>query len=509
MEHVYHLSGKQIETEEWDIYLLVYLYDAEGSPIGMQYRTSAMTEGSFFTFWFEKNLQGDIVAVYNASGTKCLTYTYDAWGNVTATSVNTSGTNNFATYNPFRYRGYYYDTETGLYYLNSRYYDPATGRFINADGQLNDGLLGYNLFAYCENNPVNGIDSAGSFPTWLAITLGAVAAAAAVAATVVTFGAAAPAAVCTLTGMAMSIGASYAVASTVATAAVAVTAVATAAYAADIAYSTFTGDSPLLNTVFQGDEDAYNVGLAITSIATGMVLEAAAQSPGVCFVAGTLVSTQEGGIPIEIVKVGDYVWATDPETNKTELKQVCQTFVNETDSLVHITIGGEEIVTTPSHPFYVPIKGWTEACKLRAGDRLQLLNGEYVVIEQIQHELLELPVLVYNFEVEDFHTYYVSNLCVLVHNKCYNDSNNIENDVIDLPRTGSALKGDPYHSFPDVVDNYVNYATKTSISNGTLYQLLGSLNGIDGRFEWIVQDQQVVHRYFVEGGGINGIPILP
>ena len=67
-----------------------------------------------------------------------------------------------ASLNPFRYRGYYYDTDTGFYYLNSRYYDPATGRFINADSQLNDGLLGFNLFAYCENNPVNRVDPNGT-----------------------------------------------------------------------------------------------------------------------------------------------------------------------------------------------------------------------------------------------------------------------------------------------------------------------------------------------------------
>ncbi len=86
--------------------------------------------------------------------------------------------------------------------------------------------------------------------------------------------------------------------------------------------------------------------------------------------------------------------------------------------MVHLTVNGEEIVTTPGHPFYVPVKGWTKAIQLRAGDRLQLLNGQYVVVEQVQHELLENSVFVYNFEVEDFHTYYVGNDPVLVHNVC-------------------------------------------------------------------------------------------
>jgi len=77
-----------------------------------------------------------------------------------------------------------------------------------------------------------------------------------------------------------------------------------------------------------------------------------------------------------------------------------QAFVRESSELVHIYVDNEEIVTTPTHPFYVPQKGWTLAIDLRAGDRLQLVNGEVVVVEQIQHELLENPVKVYNFEAK-------------------------------------------------------------------------------------------------------------
>ena len=80
-------------------------------------------------------------------------------------------------------------------------------------------------------------------------------------------------------------------------------------------------------------------------------------------------------------------------------------------------MGGEEIVATPTHPFYCPVKGWTDAAHLRAGDILVLVNGEYVVVEQVQHELLESPVKVYNFQVADYHTYYVAS-GVLVHNRC-------------------------------------------------------------------------------------------
>ena len=93
---------------------------------------------------------------------------------------------------------------------------------------------------------------------------------------------------------------------------------------------------------------------------------------------------------------------------------------------------GEEIVCTNEHPFYVPVKGWTAACQLRAGDRLQLVNGEYTIVEQVQHEILEAPVKVYNFEVEDFHTYYVGEESVLVHNKCmpYKYMSNKEKNIL-------------------------------------------------------------------------------
>ena len=116
------------------------------------------------TFYFEKNLQGDIIAVYNENGLKIVSYNYDAWGNHTYTWHNTSSANIPAAYNPFRYRGYYYDIDTSLYYLQSRYYNPAWGRFLNADGYLNANgdILGYNFFSYCSNNPITYMDSIGT-----------------------------------------------------------------------------------------------------------------------------------------------------------------------------------------------------------------------------------------------------------------------------------------------------------------------------------------------------------
>ena len=163
VKHSYYLNGSQIVAEQWSDKLLVYLYDSTGMPIGMMYRTESYAVDQWDVFWFEKNLQGDIVAVYNSAGTKVATYTYtDAWGNHSVSYTN-GGASTGAQYNPFRYRSYYYDTDLGMYYLQSRYYDPNTCRFINVDSALYHGILGYNMFAYCMNNPVIMIDITGQY----------------------------------------------------------------------------------------------------------------------------------------------------------------------------------------------------------------------------------------------------------------------------------------------------------------------------------------------------------
>ena len=140
---------------------LDFFYDEAGRPFAMRkYYDSTIT--AYDTFHYVLNAQGDVVQLnYQGRQDKVYAqYTYDAWGNV----LTKSGS--YADLNPLRYRGYYYDTETGFYYLQSRYYDPIVRRFINADsyGSTGTGLLGYNMFAYCENNPVNSVDQAGHRP---------------------------------------------------------------------------------------------------------------------------------------------------------------------------------------------------------------------------------------------------------------------------------------------------------------------------------------------------------
>ncbi len=120
------------------------------------------------------NIKGDVIAIHNANGTLVASYAYDAWGKCTILVGNDSA-NSIANINPFRYRSYYYDTETGLYYLETRYYDPEIGRFISADAieYLDPETIGgLNLFAYCNNNPVMYADPEGHFAISTAIAVG-------------------------------------------------------------------------------------------------------------------------------------------------------------------------------------------------------------------------------------------------------------------------------------------------------------------------------------------------
>lgn len=192
--------------------------------------------------------------------------------------------------------------------------------------------------------------------------------------------------------------------------------------AAEVAESV-TGYNVVRDGAFQGNAAAYNTyrnGAKMVAEVGTMICGAyySAKGGNVCFVAGTLVKTGDGAKPIEGIRTGDMVWAWDEETGDVALKPVVETYVNETDELVHVFVNDEEIICTPSHPFYSPVKGWTDAVHLRAGDILVLVNGEYVIVEKVQHELLENPVKVYNFQVADYHTYYVSDSGVLVHNMC-------------------------------------------------------------------------------------------
>ena len=157
--HNYFYASGKLLRETWGTNTLDFFYNENGHPYAVTYTNS---QGST-TYYYVTNLQGDVLRIVNTSGTIVASYTYDPYGKVL------TATGSMATVNPLRYRGYYYDQETGLYYLQSRYYDPTTCRFINADSYAStgQGIIGHNMFAYCNNSPHNATDPYGEDAIWL------------------------------------------------------------------------------------------------------------------------------------------------------------------------------------------------------------------------------------------------------------------------------------------------------------------------------------------------------
>ena len=155
--HNYVWHGSKLAADITDAYALYFHYDSSGEVIGFT-RTASGADAEYF---YVKNLQGDILKVITATGTEAATYTYDAWGKLL------TSTGDMADVNPLRYRGYFYDAETGLYYLQSRYYDPEVSRFINSDAYATTNitnLLASNAFLYCYNCPTCYADDSGEDP---------------------------------------------------------------------------------------------------------------------------------------------------------------------------------------------------------------------------------------------------------------------------------------------------------------------------------------------------------
>ena len=158
------LSGK-ITRMTWSGNAVDIVYDDAGRPYLLRYTPSG---GATQTYYYVLNLQGDVVGLMNTSMQMVVKYSYDPWGKLTGTTAMSAYVA-LAQANPLRYRSYCYDIETGFYYLQTRYYDPTIARFINADGYLSTGatgLLSYNMFAYCENNPIMCSDNEGNASTF-------------------------------------------------------------------------------------------------------------------------------------------------------------------------------------------------------------------------------------------------------------------------------------------------------------------------------------------------------
>lgn len=320
-----------------------------------------LTNAAGESFEYVTNHRGDVVRILDQNGATVATYDYDPWGNLLAAEPADSRIKG----QPIRYAGYVYDAETKLYYLQARYYDPATARFISRDpdpGDEDDPVT-MNGYTYADDNPITKTDPDGKW-VWLVINAG------------------------------FAIYDGY------------------KAYKAgknkkQIAWAVASNFFPLgkVKRIYRATKITKGVGKTVKAGCN-------------CFVAGTKVLTDEGEKNIEDIEVGDMVLAKDENDpdGQTAYKEVTNLFRNQRDDIIKLHVGEQVIETTDNHPFWVEGKGWVFADELQIGDKLQKADGSNLTIDKVEFVKLDEPVTVYNFTVEDYHTYYVTDIGIWVHN---------------------------------------------------------------------------------------------
>ena len=447
-EYTYDAYGNRVQVKSGEM-TRDYLLDGDRilvekiSVVGsgtkfIQYQyNEAGVSGIYYSGYhlLEHDAQGNVIAIYNAQGCEAR-YTYDAWGNCKVTDGNGNAVTDplhIGNVNPLRWKGHYYDASTGLYYINGNYYDPELGRYV-ASADVEDLLEktgDRNLYSLGDNNPMMfmqnlmGIEATLEFYAayqmyerpmdfWdrLFIGIGAIVAGiGAILLGVSSLGCTVPGGIALIAlGGVTILGGGLALAFAV----------------NDIVY--YNTGYNAFRVKFGWDQTTYEKiekGVMITAVVLTLICEivTGAVRARQCFIAGTLVLCQdENGEeiqkPIEEVEVGDLVWAYDEETGESDWKPVVRLFRNTTKEWYHIKVNEEEIICTGEHPFYVEGRGFVFAKNLKINDKLLQNSGKYATIKEIKIQKLVKDEITYNFEVADFHTYYVSNLNILVHNTC-------------------------------------------------------------------------------------------
>lgn len=485
---------------------IYYLYDAAGLT-GFIVEQTANGNKTSQVFTVVTDTFGTVHEIRNNINYLIASYDYDQWGKCTVTNhfSHLGGIEgNLGNINPFRWKGHYYDTTSNFYYINGNWYDTDTGRFINA-GSVNQLMAGagtvngLNLFTFNLNDQTNAAGNAVNFESaydltpelsrrytkrdrfWRIFTICALAYLAylGVVAAIFTAGQS-----LVLTGACVA-----GIIGIVLTGLGGLIILANAAANIAEAFSAH-GYNFMRDGLCGGNMTAYRA-VAITGVVlmiAGSIFTAyntAVNQPlqmaddclkgELCFIAGTLVLTEDGDKKIEDIEIGDKVLAYDEETGEQALKKVTQLYRNTTTEWYHIEAVGEEIVCTAEHPFYVVGKGFIPARALNNGDKFLLKDGQYAILESIWIEQLAKPETTYNIEVAGFHTYYVSKQGVLVHNKCAPDSPQKLSDY-QLKKAGiqehsfknAALKATKYSKMPvsrfdiyvDKVDDLLWLGTK-------------------------------------------------
>jgi RHS repeat-associated protein len=376
---------------------------------------------------------GDTRLLADEDGVITDTYDYDSFGNLTAKTGTTE--------NDFLYTGEQYNENTGLYYLRARYMNPANGVFVSQDpynGVLSDPVS-LHKYLYANANPVMFTDHTGMFSlsevltsmaiqgVWGGLISGSVNVGLDIlhqlndAKDISAILANSPQKFVEGFVVGAIIGSLFGGLGVAAQEVCAAKAIMAALQTVLGVGGVYLGGEAAVQDYKNGDYAAAIVNAILAAVSASAALAGAKNlaTPS-CFDGDTPISTENGQKRIDEIKVGDKVWAYDTVSDSLELKEVTTVYVKSSNELVHLSVtegGASKVIdTTSNHPFYVLKKGWVAAAELRAGDVLVTVNGEYAVVEQIQHELLEKPITVFNLEVEGFHSYFVGNVGLLVHN---------------------------------------------------------------------------------------------
>uniref|UniRef100_UPI001FE48C33 polymorphic toxin-type HINT domain-containing protein n=1 Tax=Paenibacillus koleovorans TaxID=121608 RepID=UPI001FE48C33 len=375
--------------------------------IGLIARHDMNAENTYYLH----NGHGDVVELRDATGdTRLNQYAYDIWGNPLTTSPESVA-------QPFRYSGEYWDNASSLQYLRSRWYDPSIGRFMGEDayeGELTNPLS-LNLYTYVSNNPLRYLDPTGHEQCEGAYS-------------------------CRGDGYFITDESGFDTFINDSNLQARMNKNSDLWWGAYYTYNNCSSDScrddqqatmDVLHAENQSirnnacsyvncwnGQASFNSSGQIVQSVDGVAKEFKLTSGGIvecnCFTAGTKVLTIEGEKPIEEINVGDEVLSKNEETGEVAHKEVTATFNHETDEIYNIHVGGQIIESTFNHPFYVEDKGWTFVKDLKVGDLLVQNDGATLKIDNI--ELMQTHVTVYNMTVDEFHTYFVSDLGIWVHN---------------------------------------------------------------------------------------------
>ncbi|MFC1588575.1 polymorphic toxin-type HINT domain-containing protein, partial [Planctomycetota bacterium] len=476
-EEYYYYTGDEVieERDESDAVLRTYVLSGDlDNPVSFTEEAEAGSPD----YYYHYNSLGSVYKLTDSSENIVEEYSYDSYGNLTI------DTDDVDVHNPYFYTGRRYDPESGLYYYRDRYYDPETGTFISRDSL--EYVDSSSLYSYVADSPTNHTDPYGNLTFWEGgphipgTSRGTDSMSASEFAGRVS-SETRKNAVKTGKGVAKATGK---MAKEVVNQINDVTAAALYA-AGKIDYDTLedairselgknalSGESagemlgdmakeaalfaPKATKEFleasylrsKGCISAEEYGERIQPYLTLLAIMKSAKNAQQrarnktkpnksvntkCFVAGTLIATEDGYKPIEEIEIGDRVISFNEDTREVVIGDVINTFTSETDILAIIHIGGEVIRTTTEHPFWLNSSGWRGSRSLLKGDLVKTLDGDALSISKI--EFKQSSTQVYNFEVVGCHTYYISNMGILVHNSCRKARTAKSGETVETPST--------------------------------------------------------------------------